>query len=62
MNPARSLGPALVSGDLSGIWIYVFAPPVGAVAAVLVYRYLRPSESTLVATPVLDSSEPDDTS
>ena len=41
MNPARSLGPALVSGDLNALWIYLVAPPMGAVAAVLVYRYLR---------------------
>lgn len=42
MNPARSLGPALVSGDLSDLWIYLVAPPTGAVVAVVVYRYLRP--------------------
>ena len=42
MNPSRSIGPALVSGDLSDLWIYLIAPPVGAIAAALVYRYLRP--------------------
>lgn len=34
MNPARSLGPALVSGDLSALWIYLVGPVLGAVAAV----------------------------
>lgn len=42
MNPARSLGPAIVSGDLSDLWIYLVAPPVGAIAAALLYGYLRP--------------------
>jgi aquaporin NIP len=42
MNPARSLGPALVSGDLADLWIYLVAPPVGALAAAVAYRYLRP--------------------
>ena len=41
MNPARSIGPALVSGDLANQWIYFVAPPIGAVIAVLVFRYLR---------------------
>ena len=43
MNPARSIGPALVSGDISGIWIYVAGPVVGALLASAVYRYLRGS-------------------
>jgi aquaporin NIP len=41
MNPGRSPGPALVSGDLADLWIYLVAPPLGASAAVLLYRYLR---------------------
>ena len=34
MNPARSLGPALVSGEVGSLWLYLIAPPVGAVLAV----------------------------
>lgn len=41
VNPARSLGPALVAGDLSGIWLYIAAPLVGAVVAWLVTRVAR---------------------
>ncbi len=34
MNPARSLAPALVSGHLNDLWIYLLAPTLGALAAV----------------------------
>jgi len=43
MNPARSVGPALVSGDLHQLWIYLIAPPVGAIAAVGAAWILRGS-------------------
>jgi aquaporin NIP len=34
MNPARSLAPALVSGRVESLWVYLFAPVVGAALAV----------------------------
>lgn len=38
VNPARSIGPALLGGDLSALWIYLVAPIIGAIVAALVYR------------------------
>jgi len=41
MNPARSLGPALVSGDLHALWLYLTAPLLGAALGAVVYQLLR---------------------
>ena len=41
MNPARSLGPALVSGNLHAVWLYIVAPPLGAALGALAYRFIR---------------------
>jgi aquaporin Z len=41
MNPARSLGPALVSGDLHAIWIYLAGPLAGGLIAVALAWALR---------------------
>lgn len=40
MNPARSLAPALVSGHLEHVWLYLVAPILGAVAAVFTWKYI----------------------
>jgi len=44
MNPARSLGPALVSGQLSVLWLYLLAPTLGASIAVPLCRCARGRE------------------
>jgi MIP family channel proteins len=41
MNPARSLGPALVSGDLHALWLYLLAPLLGAALGALAYQFVR---------------------
>ncbi len=41
MNPARSLAPALVSGQLGSVWIYLSAPVLGALLAVPACRGIR---------------------
>ncbi len=41
MNPARSLAPAVVSGHLSGLWIYLVAPVFGAGLGVIGCRCVR---------------------
>ena len=41
MNPARSLAPALVSNQIQHIWIYITAPFVGALLAVITYQFLK---------------------
>jgi aquaporin Z len=40
MNPARFLGPALVSGRLADTLLYIVGPVAGAVVAALVWRYV----------------------
>jgi aquaporin Z len=43
MNPARSLGPALLSGNWTSWWLYIVGPVVGALLAVLADRLLQTS-------------------
>lgn len=40
MNPARSLGPALLSGTWQHHWLYWLAPILGAQLAIATFRYL----------------------
>ncbi len=46
MNPARSIAPALVSGQILWLWIYVLAPILGASIAFYLWRFLIKKEET----------------
>lgn len=41
LNPARSLAPAIVSGHLEFLWIYMVAPLFGAIVAVMANIFIR---------------------
>jgi aquaporin NIP len=41
MNPARSLAPALVSGNLTHLWIYLTATVIGALLATWLFQWLK---------------------
>ena len=49
MNPARSLAPAVVSGNLTAIWVYLAAPVIGAMLAVPLHRLVTPIKVTQAA-------------
>ncbi len=41
MNPARSLAPAVVSGHLAHVWIYLAAPVIGSLVGVLAWHAMN---------------------
>jgi aquaporin NIP len=60
MNPMRSIGPALVSGDLQALWLYIVAPLVGASLGGLAYQFVRseqPRPAELVGQTVASKEE-----
>jgi aquaporin NIP len=41
MNPARSIAPALISGNLRDLWIYLSAPLAGMSLSTVIFNYLK---------------------
>jgi aquaporin TIP len=60
MNPARALGPQLLSGDWDNFWIWYVGPFAGAVIAAVAYEllYLRPVRPAVVGPPETGVEEP----
>ncbi len=40
MNPARSIGPALISQNINDTWIYIFAPITGMICSLICFKLL----------------------
>ncbi|CAN1228000.1 Probable aquaporin NIP-type [Linum perenne] len=47
MNPARSIGPAVVGQGAKALWVYIVGPLLGAVAGSFVYNLLTPTQKSL---------------
>jgi aquaporin NIP len=45
MNPIRSISPAIVSGHLEHLWVYLTAPVLGAILAVAAWNVLKEKDS-----------------
>ncbi len=47
MNPMRSLGPAIVSGEFHALWLYMVAPVLGASLGAVLYQFVRGGQPAL---------------
>ena len=56
MNPARSIAPALVSGNMASLWVYIAGPLIGAAIAVPCWLVTR-QEQTVASQQIPESQE-----
>ena len=40
-NPARSLAPAIISGNIESLWVYISSPTLGAILAILCWKFIN---------------------
>ncbi|KAK4367927.1 hypothetical protein RND71_011719 [Anisodus tanguticus] len=48
MNPARTIGPALVKHVYKGLWVYIVGPIIGTLAGAFVYNLIRTTDKSLI--------------
>ena len=58
MNPARTLGPDVVTGTFTSIWVYFIACPAGAAAAMALYDWLVLRPRTAAAETAVTEERP----
>lgn len=51
MNPARSIGPALVSGNPTHLWMYIVVPLLGAMSSIYAWKIINPTTAHLKTNP-----------
>jgi aquaporin Z len=54
VNPARTFGPDLIGGEWDGIWIYLIAPPLGAVLAAAAHMFVHGGVSPAPEAPAAE--------
>ena len=47
VNPARSLGPALIGTEFEDLWIYLIFPPIGAILGWIVHKIVIEGDTNL---------------
>lgn len=58
LNPARTLGPAILSGNFDNIWVYFVGPLVGSILAALLYIYLLQPQTAAESRPEVKGNRP----
>uniref|UniRef100_A0A803QMG1 Uncharacterized protein n=2 Tax=Cannabis sativa TaxID=3483 RepID=A0A803QMG1_CANSA len=53
MNPARTLGPAIASGQYKGIWVYIVGPVIGTLLGSGAYRIIREGTRSELELPLM---------